>query len=226
MDKAKTILASRLKLHVLTDRASSRGRDVLAVARAALDGGASVIQLRDKTASTARLLEEGRALRALTRAYGALLIINDRVDIALAVEADGAHIGQDDLPAPLARQLLGQGRILGMSAGNHAEAAVAMAAGADYLGVGPIFSTRSKADAGQPIGTPFLAELAAQTPLPLVATGGIPADKAAAAIQAGASGVAVITAVVAAADIEAATRHIALAIDACQAASAPLRREH
>src|SRR5690242_5741383 len=142
MESARRQLVERLKLHVLTDRASSRGRDLLTIARAALAGGASVIQLRDKRASVSQLLEEGRALRALTRACNALLIVNDRVDLALALDADGAHLGQDDLPAHLARQLLGPERILGLSAGNRAEAHAAIAAGADYLGVGPIFGTR------------------------------------------------------------------------------------
>src|SRR5579884_2101179 len=104
--------ASRLALHVLTDRSLSRGRDLLTVARAALDGGATVLQLRDKAASTRTLVEEGVALRALTRERGALLIVNDRVDVALAVEADGAHVGQDDLPVTVARRLLGPERIL------------------------------------------------------------------------------------------------------------------
>jgi thiamine-phosphate pyrophosphorylase len=209
MKLSKAQLAARLKLHVLTDRASSRGRDTLTVARAALAGGATVIQLRDKTASTALLLAEGRALRELTRSYGALLIINDRVDIALAVKADGVHIGQDDLPANLARQLLGPERILGMSAGNITEAQIAIAAGADYLGVGPIYGTRSKSDAGQPIGTQLLTHLAAHYPIPLVAIGGITAENAGEALQAGATGVAVIAAIVGAEDITAATFHLA-----------------
>src|SRR6266566_4292055 len=106
-------LASSLALHVLTDREWSRGRDMLSVAAAALDGGATVIQLRDKTASTRVLVEEGLALRALTRERGALFIVNDRVDVALAVEADGAHVGQDDMPVEFTRRLLGRERILG-----------------------------------------------------------------------------------------------------------------
>src|SRR5438552_14817800 len=132
-------LVSRLTLHVLTDREWWRGRDMLSVATAALDGGATVIQLRDKIASTRMLIEEGLALRALTRERGALLIVNDRVDVALAVEADGAHVGQDDMPAGLARRLLGPGRILGVSAVNMEEADEAVGGGGDYLGVGPIF---------------------------------------------------------------------------------------
>ncbi len=206
-------LVSRLALHVLTDHEWSRGRDLLSVAAAALDGGATVIQLRDKTASTRALIEEGRLLRALTRERGALLIVNDRVDVALAVEADGAHIGPDDLPAALARQLLGPQRILGVSAGSVQEAKESAASGADYLGVGPIYATRTKADAGPAAGTQLLKEIAAQVSTPLVAIGGITPENAAAAIQAGAAGVAVISAVVAADDIAAAAGHLRQAVD-------------
>jgi thiamine-phosphate pyrophosphorylase len=203
----------RLRLHVLTDRAWSRGRDMVTVARAALAGGATVIQLRDKTASTRQLVEAGQALRQLTGQYGALLIVNDRIDVALAVDADGAHVGQDDMPGEIARRLLGAKRILGMSAGTMEEARAALAAGADYLGVGPIFATRTKADAGAPIGTQLLRDLSSVHPeIPLVAIGGITADNASALIEAGATGVAVITAVVNAEDIEAATRRIVHAI--------------
>jgi thiamine-phosphate pyrophosphorylase len=198
----------QLALHVLTDRALSLGRDMVTVATAALDGGATVIQLRDKTASTRLLIEEAVALRALTRERGAMLIVNDRIDVALAVDADGAHVGQDDMPAALARQLLGPERILGVSAGNLEEAAEAIIAGADYLGVGPIYATASKADAGQPQGTALLRELAARHTLPLIAIGGIHAENAAEVMQAGAAGIAVISAVVSAPDITAATHDL------------------
>jgi len=199
-------LRTRLVLHVLTDRASSHGRDTLTVATAALDGGATVIQLRDKKATTRTLVEEGLALRALTRERGALLIVNDRIDVALAIEADGAHVGQDDdMPIALARKLLGPHHILGVSAGNLQEARVAIAGGADYLGVGPIYATHTKTDAGQPIGLPLLTELANRYHTPLIAIGGINADNAAAALRAGATGIAVITAVVSAENIATAT---------------------
>ncbi len=207
-----TPLKSHLALHVLTDREWSRERDMLTVASAALDGGATVIQLRDKTASTHVLVEEGLALRELTRQRGALLIVNDRIDVALAVDADGAHVGQDDMPAELARKLLGPDRILGVSAGNLQEATAAVASGADYLGVGPIYATRGKADAGDPIGLSLLKELAARYVIPLVAIGGINANNAGAVVQAGAAGIAVITAVVNAEDITAATKALAVAI--------------
>src|SRR3989441_3473613 len=194
-------LASRLALRVLTDREWSRGRDMLSVAAAALDGGATVIQLRDKAASTRLLIEEGLALRALTRERGALLIVNDRVDVALAVEADGAHVGQEDMPAGLARRLLGAKRILGVSAANIEEADEAVAGGADYLGVGPIFPSPGKADAGPATGVHLLTELAKRYTIPLIAIGGITAENAAEVIRAGACGVAVITAVAYAEDI-------------------------
>src|SRR2546430_3175369 len=148
----------RLRLHVLTDRDWSRGRSHLEIASAALAGGATVIQLRDKTASTRELVETGLALRTLTRTFGALLIVNDRVDVALAIDADGAHVGQEDMPAPLARRLLGPERILGVSATNKAEALAAIVAQADYLGVGPIFHTQTKADAAPASGVALLSE--------------------------------------------------------------------
>jgi thiamine-phosphate pyrophosphorylase len=207
------VLREQLVLHVLTDREQSRGRDTLTVATAALDGGATVIQLRDKKASTRTLVEQGLTLRALTRARGALLIVNDRIDVALAIEADGAHIGQDDdMPIELTRTLLGAERILGVSAGNLQEAHVAVASGADYLGVGPIYATNTKADAGQPIGLPLLSELASHYSIPLIAIGGIKAENAIAPLRAGATGIAVISAVVSAEDIAAATRALRNAI--------------
>jgi len=206
-------LASRLALHVLTDREWSRGRDMLSVAAAALDGGATVIQLRDKAASTRLLIEEGLALRALTRERGALLIVNDRVDVALAVEADGAHVGQEDMPAGLARRLLGAKRILGVSAANIEEADEAIAGGADYLGVGPIFPSPGKADAGPATGVHLLTELAERYTIPLIAIGGITAENASEVIRAGACGVAVITAVVYAEDITAASGLLRRAVE-------------
>ena len=204
---------TRLALHVLTDRAWSRGRDMLHVAIAALNGGATVIQLRDKLANTRTLVQEGVALRRLTRERGALLIVNDRVDVALAIDADGAHVGQDDMPAARARQLLGPQRILGVSAASIQEAEEAVASGADYLGVGPIFPSLGKADAGEPTGVELLTLLAQRYTVPLVAIGGISAENATDVIRAGAEGVAVITSVVNAEDITAAARQLRQAVD-------------
>lgn len=202
-----------LRLHVLTDHQWSRGRDNLTVVKAAIDGGATAIQLRNKTASTSVLIEEGLALRALTRERDVLLIVNDRVDVALAIDADGAHVGQDDMPAPLARKLLGSNRILGVSVSNSAEAKAAVAADADYLGVSPIFSSLTKTDTGPATGIQFLTELAAHYKVPLVAIGGINVENTTEIIQAGAAGIAVITAVVYAEDIAAAARQLSQAIE-------------
>jgi thiamine-phosphate pyrophosphorylase len=209
----KPDLLSRLALHVLVDPEWSCGRDMLTVASAAMDGGATVIQLHDKKVSTRLLVEQGLALRELTRERGVLFVVNDRIDAVLAVDADGVHIGQDDdMPIQFARQLLGPQRILGISAGNPAEGAAAVAAGADYLSIGPIYSTRAKADAGPAIGTRLLAELAIRYTTPLIGIGGITAKNAGEVIQAGATGVAVITTVVSAEDIAAATRELATAL--------------
>jgi thiamine-phosphate pyrophosphorylase len=205
-------LLPRLRLHVLTDHEWARGRDIVTVATAAIKGGATIIQLRNKVASTRVLVEEGQALRALTRERGALLIINDRIDVALAVEADGAHVGQEDMPATLARQLLGPERILGVSVANIEEAGAAVAAGADYLGVGPIFPSVGKADAGPATGLHLLTELAARYQTPLVAIGGITVENATEVMRAGAVGVAVITAVVYAEDIAGAAHQLCQAM--------------
>ncbi|HXR64330.1 MAG TPA: thiamine phosphate synthase [Ktedonobacteraceae bacterium] len=212
-DQQRAKLVAHLQLHVLTDHAWSRGRDLLTVATAALEGGATVIQLRNKTASTRVLIAEGLALRALTREHGALLIVNDRVDVALAVDADGVHVGQDDMPAALARRLLGSQRILGVSASTLEEAEEAAANGADYLGIGPIFPTVAKADAGPETGTALLVDSARKWPLPLVAIGGITAENTRDVIQAGATGIAVIRAVVGMDDIAQASRNLRAAVE-------------
>ncbi|GHO83634.1 thiamine phosphate synthase [Dictyobacter formicarum] len=203
---------SNLAFHVLTDREWSRGRSMLEVASAAIDGGATVIQLRDKMSSTRTLIEEGHALRELTRERGVLLIVNDRVDVALAVDADGVHVGQDDMPGDLARKLLGPNRILGISAGSMEEAVAAIVAGADYLGIGPIYATRGKADAGEPVGPGLIAEICKRYTTPLVAIGGITTENAGEVMQAGAAGIAVITAVVNAEDVYLAAHQLARAL--------------
>jgi len=205
-----------LSLYVVTDRALSRQRSDLDVVRAALAGGATVIQLRDKQAGGRQLADTGRALLALTRAAGALLIVNDRVDVAVAIDADGAHVGQEDLGARDARRLLGPGKLLGVSAANAAEAVQAERDGADYIGAGTVFATATKADAGTPIGMEGLAAISRAVRIPSVAIGGINAANAAACIAAGAIGVAVISAVVSAEDIAGAARHLRGAIDAAR----------
>lgn len=195
-------------LYVLTDRRAVGDRSLVDVIRAAIQGGATAVQLRDKDASTRALIELGRALLAITRPAGVPLIVNDRVDVALAIDADGVHVGQDDMPAVLARRLLGPERILGVSAGTVEEALQAQADGADYVGTGDVYGTPTKADAGIPIGIDGLAEVVRAVSIPVVAIGGIKAENAAAALAAGASGVAVISAILGASDPEAAARQL------------------
>lgn len=200
-------------LYVITDAKLSRGRSHLEVIRAAIAGGATVVQYREKTATTRQMIEEARALRELTRQAGIPFIVNDRVDIALAVDADGVHVGQDDMPALLARKLMGPGKIVGVSVDNLEQALQAERDGADYVGAGPIFATATKPDAAPPIGLEGLAEICRGVSIPVVAIGGINAENAGAVIAAGAAGVAVVSAVVAAPDVEAAARRLREAID-------------
>jgi thiamine-phosphate pyrophosphorylase len=199
-------LAERLRLIVLTDPDCGAGRDVADVVRAALRGGAPAIQLRMKDASARETAALARALLAETRAAGALLFVNDRVDVALAVGADGAHVGQDDLPAAAARAITPPGFLIGVSAETVDLALQAQADGADYVGVGPVYATGSKADAGEAVGLERIGEVAAAVRIPVVGIGGIAVGNAAGVIHAGAAGVAVISAVMRAGDPEAAVR--------------------
>jgi thiamine-phosphate pyrophosphorylase len=201
---------------VITDNRAARGRSLVEIAAAALAGGATAIQLRDKTSSALDQVALGRELRRLTRAAGALFFVNDRVDIAHAVEADGVHLGQDDLPVDAARAILGQEAIVGGSPGNLDELARSLAAEVDYLGIGPMYPTGSKADAGAAIGPAGLAAMRARTELPIVGIGGIDADNLGPVLAAGADGVAIISAIVGADDVAAAARRVMAAIDVAQ----------
>ena len=199
-------LRERLRLIVVTDPDCGGGRSVGDVVRAALRGGAPAIQLRMKDAPARVTAAVARTLLAETRAAGALLFINDRVDVALAVGADGAHVGQDDLPAAAARRIAPPGFLVGVSAETTELARQAEADGADYVGVGPVYATGSKADAGDAIGTGRITEVASAVRIPVVGIGGIAIGNAPAVIRAGAAGVAVISAVMRADDPEAAVR--------------------
>jgi thiamine-phosphate pyrophosphorylase len=202
-----TRTALDLTLYVITDRGLAHGRSHLEVAKAAIAGGATVIQLRDKQAEARDLYRAGLDIQAACRSRGVLFIMNDRLDLALAVDADGVHMGQEDLPTPVARRLLGQGKLLGVSAENGAQAAQAERDGADYVAIGPIYEARgSKGDAGPPVGPQAIAEVRRHTRLPVVAIGGIKAHHVPEVLNAGASGIAVISAVVGAPDITAAAR--------------------
>jgi len=193
-----------LSVYVITEPLPDR--TPLEMATAAFTGGAGVVQFRHKGVTTRELFFQAQRLVTLAREHHGKLIINDRVDLALAVRADGVHLGPDDLPVSVARRLLGPTAIIGASAGTVDEAIEAEAEGASYLGVGCIYGTASKDDAGDPIGVERLAEIRAAVSLPIVAIGGIRAEYLPALIAAGADGVAVISAITRAKDMKAATR--------------------
>lgn len=203
------------RLYVITDERSGRGRSHLQIAEAAIRGGADVVQLRDKEASGGRLYEVALRLRKLTREAGVPFIVNDRLDVALAADADGVHVGRQDLPASAARKILGPGRILGVSAETVEEAVAAEKDGADYLGVGPVFEARgTKADAGEPLGLELVANIRRRCSLPIVAIGGINAENARKVREAGADAAAVISAIVGADDVAEAARRLKLVLAA------------
>lgn len=185
-------------LYLVTDRGLRRGRPTVDIVRAAVAGGVSCVQLREKNRGTREFLEEARQLRALTRELDVPLIINDRVDIALAVEADGVHLGQQDMPIADARRVGPPEWIIGASAESCKQARMAEAAGADYIGVSPVFATPTKPDAASPLGLAGLRAIRAAVEIPLVAIGGIQTGNAREAIRAGADGLAVVSAIVAA----------------------------
>lgn len=194
-------------LTVITDRGYAGERPLANIVRAALHGGATVVQLREKDLGGQEFVTIGQTIRDVTRAFQVPLIVNDRVDLALVLDAEGAHVGQDDLPAVAARAML-PGRILGVSARNLHEALLAQAAGADYLGVGPVFPAPTKPDAGAPIGLAALAEIVARVQIPVVAIGGINVDNVGDVMRTGVAGVAVISAIIGADDPARATREL------------------
>ncbi len=196
------------RLYVLLDPEVARGGDVVAAGRAALRGGADVVQLRTKGVPDARWLAWARALREATREHGALLLVNDRVDIALASDADGVHLGAGDLPRREARRLLGPDKVVGATANTVALAQRAEAEGADYVGCGAMFSSSTK-PAREAVGVRRWAEVAGAVRIPVFAIGGISLERLEALLAAGCKRVAVCAGIVAADDAEAATRAFA-----------------
>jgi len=207
-----------LSVYLITDSGLSVF-GVLETVRMALAGGATMVQLRDPDAKTRPLVEEARAILALTREAGVPFLVNDRVDVALAVGADGVHVGQSDMLVKDVRALIGPEPIVGLSITSEADLAGSDFTGVDYLGVGPVFATSTKPDAAPPISAGGLEAIAAQTTIPIVAIGGLHAGNAADAITAGASGVAVVSAICAAPDPEAATRELVDVVEAARKAS-------
>jgi thiamine-phosphate pyrophosphorylase len=197
-----------LSLYLITDPSLCGVRGVRATVRAAIAGGATMVQLRDPEGKTRALVEEARALAAILRPAGIPFIVNDRVDIALAAEADGVHLGQSDMLPADARRLIGRHRILGLSITSEADLERSDLAGVDYLGVGPIYPSPTKSDAAPAIAIGGLIAIRKRTSLPIVAIGGLHAGNAGEAIATGADGVAVVSAICAAPDPQTAAREL------------------
>lgn len=197
-----------LAVYLITDPVLTGVRGVLATVAEAIAGGATMVQLRDPQAKTRALVEQARAILALTRPAGVPFIVNDRVDVALAAAADGVHVGQSDMEARDARALIGPDRIVGLSITSEADLDGADLSGVDYLGVGPVYPTLTKANAAPALAIGGLKRIAARTSLPIVAIGGLHAGNAAEAVEGGADGVAVVSAICSAPDPEAAAREL------------------
>ncbi|TDR56959.1 thiamine-phosphate diphosphorylase [Halomonas ventosae] len=195
-----------LSLYLVTDRGLCAADGLVETVMAAVRGGVTVVQLRDKHASDAEMVDQARHLKAALSGSGVPLIINDRLEVALAAGADGLHIGQDDGDVARARAALGPEAILGLSVQTHDQLARLDPKALDYLGLGPVFATPSKHDHATPLGFEGLAALVAASPLPSVAIGGLKAEHVAATRQAGAEGLAVISAICGTLDPEAAAR--------------------
>jgi thiamine-phosphate pyrophosphorylase len=182
------------RLVLLTDSSLQDRWSHLELAAQACAGGAQTIQYRRKNASTLVMLREASAMREICRRHGVPLIVNDRLDVALAADAEGVHLGDQDLPIPLARRFLGPHRWIGGSADNAVEAGERQRDGADYVGIGPVFVTSSKSDAGPALGLKALAEIARAATVPLIAIGGITLENLSAVLATGVFGVAVLSA--------------------------------
>lgn len=195
-------------IYLLTDDGCLQGRALIDCVREALEGGVTLVQYRAKTASSAEMYAEALQLKALCDSFKVPLIINDRLDIAMAVGAAGVHLGQDDLPCAAARKLLGEDYIIGVSAHNPAEAKAALQSGADYLGCGAVFGTATKADVKK-LGTDGLAAICREKGLPVVGIGGVTADNYLEVRAAGADGAAIVSGILAQPDIRATVEAIA-----------------
>ena len=195
-------------IYLVTDDGCLQGRALIDCVREALEGGVTLVQYRAKTASSAEMYAEALQLKALCDSFNVPLIINDRLDIAMAVGAAGVHLGQDDLPCAAARRILGEDYLIGVSAHNPAEAKAALQSGADYLGCGAVFGTATKADIKK-LGTEGLTAICREKGLPVVGIGGVTADNYREVRVAGADGAAIVSGILAQPDIRTTVRAIA-----------------
>ncbi len=200
-------------LYLVTDRSLSRGRSTLDIVQAAVAGGVTCVQLREKACGTREFVEEALFIRDFLKSRHVPLIINDRLDVAQAVGADGVHLGQSDMPFKMAKAIVKDSMCIGISAESLEDAVRAEKEGADYIGVSPIYSTPTKADTAPPLGLSGLKQIRAAVAVPLVGIGGLNAANAGAVIQSGAHGVAVVSAIVSADDPCSASRTLRGIID-------------
>jgi len=183
------------RFHVLTDTILQTHFSHIQLAELAIAGGADTIQFRQKAGMTKEMIQVAEQMQALCRKAGVPFIVNDRLDVAIASQADGVHLGQDDFPIPLARKLLGEEAVIGGSASNLEEARKCLLEGVDYIGFGPVYPTTSKEDAAPASGLALLEKVVKEIPLPIIAIGGITKDNIPQVMQTGAYGIAVISAV-------------------------------
>ncbi len=201
-------MAMDYALYLVTDRGLSRGRNSLEIVEAAVRGGVTCVQLREKTCSTRDFINEAFAIKDILKTHAVPLIINDRLDVAQAVGADGVHLGQSDMPFKTAKAIVKDTMIIGISAESLEDAVEAENAGADYIGVSPIYATPTKTDTAPALGLEGLARIRERVNIPLVGIGGLNADNAGEVIRHGADGVAVVSAIVSADDPEEAARQL------------------
>lgn len=188
-------------IYGITSEAHSLGRDNVTVVKAMIDAGITLIQYREKEKSMLERYRQCETLRRLTHDAGVTFIVNDHVGLALAVAADGIHVGQDDLPVPVVRQLVGESMIIGQSTHSPQQAAAAVEAGADYIGVGPVFATQTKKDVCDAVGLSYLDHVVTGRDIPFVAIGGIKEHNLAEVRAHGAETIALVTEIVGAEDI-------------------------
>ena len=193
------------KLYFIADFESSKGKDLVWIVEKAVKGGATVVQLRAKSISTREFLDISMKIHSFLKKKRVPLIINDRIDIALALDADGVHLGQKDMPLQIARKILGKEKIIGISVNNIEEAMEAENNGADYLGVGPVFPTTTKPDIRAPLGIEGLRKIREKIKIPIIAIGGINKSNVHEVYSTGVDGIAVVSAII-------------LSPDPCQAA--------
>lgn len=197
-------LKKTLRLYLVTDRPLSLGRDLAWIVEEAVAGGVTIVQLREKDIDTREFVALGRRLKEILTPLGVPLIINDRVDVALAVDADGVHIGQSDMPYDIARRLLGPDKIIGLSVETHEHVLDANELDVNYIAVSPVYSTATKTDTAPPFGLEGLRQAVAATVHPVVAIGGMNAATAPDVFAAGVDGIAVVSAICSAPDPRAA----------------------